>query len=408
MYEKYGGFDEVFRRYYRRVADEYILPVEEWCDGVLEKDEEHHVKPLRWQNKWAAHKASIRIEDTPVVVAGGGQAGMCTSFNLREQGVPHVVLERDEFGATWKHGRWDSFALVTENSLCAMPGFPTTEVGHPANGFMKRTEIAAYLTEFAARNSIVARKVSLVGVMRGWSGWVVKCANDTGTVWFRCAAVVMAVGAFHKPKLPPWADELPASVAKMHSSAYKRPSDLPTDGAVVVVGSAQSGSQIALELCETAKRKVYMCLSRGSFRLPRQVRGRDITWWLWKLGLYDTSVDMLTPEEVLKKRRSANPSQAPGRELRFRELAHKNGLVYVGRGVRVAHDENKLLLDSEVHIATLGWPCTALYVRVPSVAAVSRVLFFICSVTWWPRLHSPPCCPTGLPHGSPRLSRSSL
>ena len=85
-------------------------------------------------------------------------------------------------------------------------------------------------------------------------------------LWFRCATVVMAVGAFHKPKLPPWADELPASVAKMHSSAYKRPSDLPREGGVVVVGSAQgtprSGSQIALELCETAKRKVYMCPSR--------------------------------------------------------------------------------------------------------------------------------------------------
>ena len=159
MYKQYGGFEEVFRRYYRRVADEYILPVETWCDGVIEKDEAHHVRPVRWQDRWSAHKSSIHIEDVPVAVAGGGQAGLCTSFYLSEHGVEHVVLERDEFGATWLNGRWDSFALVTENSLCALPGFAATEMGHAANGFMRLAEIAAYLREFAARNGIVARKV---------------------------------------------------------------------------------------------------------------------------------------------------------------------------------------------------------------------------------------------------------
>ena len=206
-------------------------------------------------------------------------------------------------------------------------------------------------------------QAGLVCVTRGWDGWVVKArCGDGQTVWFRCAAVVMAIGAFHTGKVPSWAAELPPSIKTMHSSAYKRPSDLPPEGGVVVVGTAQSGSQIALELSESAGRKVYMCLSRGAYRLPRQVRGRDMTWWLWKLGLYDTSVDMLTPEEVRKKRRSANPSQAPGRDLRFRELAHKHGLVYAGRAMGVAN--NQLLLDSEVRFMFLPHCSLALHVLI--------------------------------------------
>lgn len=354
LYEQYGGFDEVFRRYYRRVADEFILPVEGWSDVVLVKDAHHHVGPPVWQHRWGAHKSAVRIEATHTVVAGGGQAGLCAAYSLAERGLPYILLERDAIGSTWESYRWDSFRLVTENSLCAMPNFPTTEVGHAPDGFMPRAEIASYLRAFAAKNSIAARKLTLLGVTRGWSGWVLRTRDESSgsIIWFQCAAVVMAVGGFHRPKLPAWAGDVPATIKTLHARDYKRVSELPPHGDVIVVGTAQSGSQIALELSE-AGRRVYLCLSHTSFRVPRRVRGRDITWWLWKTGLYDTSVDQLTPVEVAKKRSSPNPSQAPARDLRFRELAHTRGLVYVGHGLGIT-PEGKLRVDaSMVRVARL-------------------------------------------------------
>ena len=66
-----------------------------WCDLVLEKDAEHHVKPPIWQLKWSAKQAATLIEATHTLVVGGGQAGLCASYYLREKRVPHVVLERE-------------------------------------------------------------------------------------------------------------------------------------------------------------------------------------------------------------------------------------------------------------------------------------------------------------------------
>ena len=335
------------------MADEFILPVEGWCDVVIEKDAAHHVTSVNWQDKWLHKKAALTIEATHTLVIGGGQAGLCAAYYLGERSVPHILIERQQIGSTWEAARWDSFKLVTENSLCALPGFDTTAVGHPLDGFMPRTEIARYLREFAKKNGITARRLNVVGVTKGWSGWVVKAvdaADGNKVIWFRCNSVVMAVGGFHQPKLPEWAADVPSHITTMHSGEYKRPSDLPKEGNIVVVGTAQSGSQITLELCESG-RKVFLCLSRTSFRVPRRIRGRDMTWWLWKTGKYDTSVDQLTASEVKNKRKSPNPSQAPARDLRFRELAAKHGLTYTGHGLRVS--DGVLEVDAKMVGATM-------------------------------------------------------
>ena len=71
-------------------------------------------------------------------------------------------------------------------------------------------------------------------------------------------------------------------------------------GAVLVVGTGQSGTQIATELAESGRR-VYACVGSRSLRMPRKVRGKDITWWLLKTGLYDTKItDLRTPKEGQK------------------------------------------------------------------------------------------------------------
>ena len=107
---------------------------------------------------------------------------------------------------------------------------------------------------------------------------------------FEAANVVMATGMFQQPKIPPFGTKLSPEIQQMHSSEYRNSEALP-DGAVLVVGSAQSGCQIAEELYQSG-RKVYLSVS-GAGRLPRRYRGKDVTWWLDEIGIADRTVDQL-------------------------------------------------------------------------------------------------------------------
>lgn len=299
MYAQYGGFVGVVDRFYRPIAREHVQPVEAWSDVVLHKAgvdaagvPQHHVVRVEWHGgRWAAHRAATRIDDSlKTVVVGGGQAGLCASYFLQQAGVAHVVLEKEYVGSTWERERWDSFRLVTENRLCAMPGFPCTEIGEDKHGFMPKHKVVEYLKAFADRHVLPVRCGRGVRqVTRGWRGWVVQLASlERGAAglasvsassayvesdWIRCDHVVMAIGGFHVPRTPAWACRLPPHLTQMHSRDYKNPRSLPR-GAVVVVGSAQSGTQIATELAE-AGRRVYLCLSKRSLRVPRQVTHSD-------------------------------------------------------------------------------------------------------------------------------------
>lgn len=59
--------------------------------------------------------------------------------------------------------------------------------------------------------------------------------------------MVIASGFFQRPKILPVSAGLPPSIVQIHSSSYRNPQQLPP-GAVLVVGSGQSGCQIAEEL----------------------------------------------------------------------------------------------------------------------------------------------------------------
>src|SRR5438445_9838461 len=83
----------------------------------------------------------------PVVVVGGGQAGLATSWQLTDRGLDHLVLEADRVGNEWRNRRWDSFCLVTPNWQCRLPGFPYA--GPDGDGFMLRDEIVSYLENYA-------------------------------------------------------------------------------------------------------------------------------------------------------------------------------------------------------------------------------------------------------------------
>ena len=83
----------------------------------------------------------------PVLVVGGGQAGLSMSYCLKEKGIEHLVFEKKRTAEAWRSQRWDSFCLVTPNWQCQLPGFPYA--GPDPNGFMLKEEIVAYLESYA-------------------------------------------------------------------------------------------------------------------------------------------------------------------------------------------------------------------------------------------------------------------
>src|SRR6201994_2367878 len=82
-----------------------------------------------------------------VVVIGGGQAGLAMSYQLKQSGIDHVVLEKNQIAHSWKTQRWDAFCLVTPNWQCQLPGYPYQ--GADPKGFMRRDEIVGYVEGYA-------------------------------------------------------------------------------------------------------------------------------------------------------------------------------------------------------------------------------------------------------------------
>jgi putative flavoprotein involved in K+ transport len=227
-------------------------------------------------------------ERVETLIVGAGQAGLALSYCLAQVGREHVVLEKDSVpGSVWHRDRWDSFTLVSPNWMIRLPG---AEYRWAApDDFMPRDEVVAYLEQYAAANRMPVRYESYVtGVDVLPDGGGYRVATDEGTIEAR--NVVLATGLFQHPKVPPYSTALPPEVVRQPSGQYRNPAALPP-GAVLVVGSGQSGCQIAEEL-HRAGRKVYLCTSKAG-RAPRRYRGRDIFQWLVAIGFMDRTADKL-------------------------------------------------------------------------------------------------------------------
>lgn len=268
-----------------------------------------------------------RIE---TVIIGGGQAGLATSYHLGQRGREHVVLEQsDRAGHAWRSGRWDSFTLVTPNWTFQLPGAPYE--GNEPNGFMPRDEIVSCFEKYVERFHLpVQFNVEVASVERrpDERGYTIRAGE---TVW-EARNVVVAAGLYQHPKLPPFHKDLPAEVTHVHSGRYRNPGGLP-GGAVLVVGSAQSGCQIAEELYRSGRR-VYLSVGSAG-RVPRRYRGRDVVEWLLLAGFFDRTVEKLPSPEA---RFAGNPhitGRDGGHTLNLHQFA-KDGVVLLGhlRGVR--------------------------------------------------------------------------
>lgn len=279
------------------------------------------------------------MERVDVAIVGGGQAGLTTSHQLSLKGVEHVVLERGRVGRSWRE-RWDSFCLVTPNWTVDLPDHPYD--GNDPDGFMPRDEIVTYLEGYASRTKTPLREgVEVHSVESDGEGFTIQTSEGD----LAARAVVLASGAYQRPHRPPRADTLPQHLLQIDVEGYTSPEALP-DGSVLVVGSGQSGCQLAEELHEAGRRVVLSC-GRAPWA-PRRVGDRDLVWWLQRDGFFELSVEDLPTSEARLFGNVVATGHAGGHDLNLRTL-RSVGVELVGhflgasgRSVAFADD----LLDS--------------------------------------------------------------
>lgn len=220
----------------------------------------------------------------PVVIVGGGQAGLSMSYCLKDKGIDHLVIEKNRIGHAWRNERWDSFCLVTPNWQCALPGYPYA--GQDPHGFMVKDEIVQYIERYVdAFKPPVVEGVAVTQVERDDAGRF-RIETTQGVV--TANEIVIAVGGYHVPIIPSAASMVPPEIQQLHSVDYRNPESLPP-GEVLVVGTGQSGCQIAEDL-HLAGRKVHLCVGDAP-RVARRYRGKDVVEWLDKMKYYDIPVE---------------------------------------------------------------------------------------------------------------------
>ena len=252
----------------------------------------------------------------PVVVVGGGQAGLSISYCLKQRNIDHIIFEKNSVGHSWRDQRWNSFCLVTPNWQCTLPGYPYK--GEDPDGFMPRDEIVQYVKGYAESFGPNLREgVSVLSVRRHHAQKAFEVFTSIGA--YTADQVVVAIGGYHTPKIPRMAERLPKDILQLHSSKYKSPESLP-EGAIMVVGTGQSGAQIAEDL-HIAGRYVHLCVG-GAPRSPREYRGKDVVHWLDQMGYYDIPIgEHPQKESVRTKTNHYVTGRGGGREIDLRQFS---------------------------------------------------------------------------------------
>ena len=184
----------------------------------------------------------MRTEHIETVIVGAGQAGLATGYHLQRAGRPFVILDGESrVGDGWRN-QWDTLRLFSPAWADSLPGMP-----NPGSrwSYPTKDEFADYLEAYAVRFDLPVRLATRVtSVARDGDGFVV----TTGESRIECDDVVLCTGTFGRtPRVPPFADQLDPSIRQLHSSEYRRPSQL-ADGTVLVVGASHSGCDIAYEV----------------------------------------------------------------------------------------------------------------------------------------------------------------
>ena len=273
-----------------------------------------------------------------VVIIGAGQGGLAVSYHLSRRGVEHVVLERSSIAASWREHRWSSFCTVTPNWSIRLPG--AEYAGDDPGGFMPRDELVRYFERWAQSFGAPVRcGVEARAVRPEDDGFEV--GTDDGL--YHARNVVVATSTYQNVHVPAVAARLPRRLRQLTSHDYKSPDTVPP-GAVLVVGSGQTGAQIAEELHE-AGRQTWLCVGRAG-RLPRRYRGRDCIEWQRDMGYLDRTPAMLDRPGDRFRGDPHLSGKNGGHTVSLHEF-HRDGIRLLGR--LVGCEGERARLDGELH-----------------------------------------------------------
>jgi putative flavoprotein involved in K+ transport len=302
-----------------------------------------------------------RVGVLDAVVVGGSQSGLAMAWHLAQQGLRFVVLEAGpDVGHVWR-SRWDSLRLFTPAQYDALPGmaFPA-----PADTYPTKDPVADYLQGYADRFDLPVRlNARVTRLSRTDDGFEVRTATDT----YRARQVVVATGPFQVPFVPPIAGKLDASVTQLHSADYRNPQALP-ERPVLVVGGGNSGFQIAEELAAT--RAVDLSIATRYPMLPQRLAGRDLFWWLTRLGLLRVTVNSRVGQRMSRRDFVIGTNR---RRLERKRVRFRPRLVDAeGRAVRFA--DHSLLEDVGVVVWATGYRPDYAWIDIPGVVREGHVV----------------------------------
>ena len=257
------------------------------------------------------------VKKVHTLIIGAGQAGLAASEHLTNHNIDHLILERDRVVESWKTSRWDS---LVANGPAWHDKFPTLEFDElNQDSFASKDRVVEYFEEFAKKiKAPIMENINVLEVTKvSKNNFLIQTSDGE----YEAKNVIAATGAFQEPVIPKIIPHH-SNLEQLHSKFYKNPQQLKK-GAVLVVGSGSSGSQIAEEL-NKANKEVYFSIGPHD-RPPRSYRGKDNVWWLGVLGKWDAK----TPKPGTQHVTIAVSGYDGGKTIDFRKFAH-SGITLLG------------------------------------------------------------------------------
>jgi putative flavoprotein involved in K+ transport len=262
------------------------------------------------------------MNDTTLEAAiiGAGHSGLCISFNLKQLGLKQLAFEQNKIGNSWATQRWDSFKFNTPNKTNVLPG-KENSYSDP-DGFCSAMEFVAYLQDYARSLDLpVLENTQVISVDKASDShsFSITVLHDGKEKTYKSKNVVVASGSQNRKTIPGYAPNISLEIVHFHASDYRNGDKLP-EGAILVVGSGQSGVQIAEDLINVG-RKVYLSTSMVG-RGPRRYRGKDIMDWMNLIGINDHRPEDLPDPQMLEMKQPQISGVGPrGRTVSLQSLA---------------------------------------------------------------------------------------
>jgi putative flavoprotein involved in K+ transport len=212
------------------------------------------------------------MQKRDAAVIGAGPAGLAAAAMLRRRGLDAVVIDRaDAVGASWR-GHYDRLHLHTVRWLSNLPGmrFPRSH-----GRWVHRDGVVEYLEQYAQHHELdlmLGTEVRALERSADGSGWVLSVAGDWGARELEAGSVVVATGYNNTPYMPDYPGREGFTGELVHASRYRNAA--PYSGRdVLVVGSGNTGAEIAVDLVEGGARRVRLAVRTPPNIVRRQVAG---------------------------------------------------------------------------------------------------------------------------------------